>query len=201
MPFPTPATKTNCDAITDDPKQALLTDLATLIDKFNTLLSECSTALLARADAYNYSFPAGTRMLFQQTSAPTGWTKDTTAALNDSALRIVTGAVGSGGSVAFSSASYTPTISGATAAYTLTTTDIPSHNHSTMPIHAAIGGSSAVKWVQALEPGASGGWGLYSNTTGSTGGGGAHSHSAGTLAVSAVTLNLKYNDVIICTKN
>lgn len=44
MAFPTPATKTNCDASTDDPKQALLTDLATLIDKFNALLAAAAAA-------------------------------------------------------------------------------------------------------------------------------------------------------------
>ena len=47
-------------------------------------------------------FPSGTSMLFQQTAAPTGWTKQTTH--NDKALRIVTGSVGTGGSVAFSTA-------------------------------------------------------------------------------------------------
>ena len=51
MGFPTAASKANCDASSDDPKQALLTDLATLIDKFNTLLSECSAALLSKTDA------------------------------------------------------------------------------------------------------------------------------------------------------
>lgn len=44
MPFPTPATKTNCDASTDDPKQALLTDLAQLVDKFNQLLAAAAAA-------------------------------------------------------------------------------------------------------------------------------------------------------------
>jgi hypothetical protein len=47
-------------------------------------------------------FPSGTSMLFQQTSAPTGWTKQTTH--NDKALRIISGTVGTGGSVAFSTA-------------------------------------------------------------------------------------------------
>jgi hypothetical protein len=46
--------------------------------------------------------PSTTRMLFQQTSAPTGWTKETNAAYNDIGLRVVTGAAGSGGTVAFS---------------------------------------------------------------------------------------------------
>ena len=45
-------------------------------------------------------------MLFQQTAAPTGWTKQTTH--NDKALRLQTGTVGTGGSVAFSTAFATP---------------------------------------------------------------------------------------------
>lgn len=44
---------------------------------------------------------AGTRMTFQQTAAPTGWTKDSTH--NNKALRLVTGTVSTGGSTAFTS--------------------------------------------------------------------------------------------------
>lgn len=47
MPMPTAASKSNCDASTDDPKLALLTDLATLIDKFNDLI-----AMRAAASGY-----------------------------------------------------------------------------------------------------------------------------------------------------
>lgn len=84
------------------------------------------------------AFPAGTRMSFQQTSAPTGWTKDTTAGLDNSAMRIVTGSVVNGGSVDFTTAfaSQTPTgsvsissVSGSAGATTLTTPQIPSHAH------------------------------------------------------------------------
>ena len=52
---------------------------------------------------FDNAFPAGTRMLFQQTSAPTGWTK-ITSGVNNHALRVVSGTAGSGGNVAFSSA-------------------------------------------------------------------------------------------------
>lgn len=48
-------------------------------------------------------FPSGTRMLFQQSTAPPGWTKESDAAFNDAAVQIVTGATGTGGSTAFSS--------------------------------------------------------------------------------------------------
>lgn len=49
-------------------------------------------------------FPSGTRMAFQQTTVPTGWTKITDAAYNDAAIKLTTGSVGTGGSAAFSSA-------------------------------------------------------------------------------------------------
>ena len=43
----------------------------------------------------------GSLMLFQQTSAPSGWTKGTSH--NNKALRVVTGTASSGGSTAFTS--------------------------------------------------------------------------------------------------
>ena len=46
------------------------------------------------------AFPSGTKMLFQQTSAPTGWTK-VTSGVHDKALRVVDGTAGSGGTNAF----------------------------------------------------------------------------------------------------
>lgn len=72
------------------------------------------------------AFPSGTRLLFQQTSAPTGWTKDTTATYNDSAIRVTTSTVGTGGADNFSTLFGT---SKSTAGYTLQTADIPAHSH------------------------------------------------------------------------
>ena len=48
-----------------------------------------------------YVFPSGTKMLFQQTAAPTGWTK-ITSGVDNKALRVVSGTAGSGGTNAFS---------------------------------------------------------------------------------------------------
>jgi hypothetical protein len=84
-------------------------------------------------------FDPGTVMIFAQTAAPTGFTKDTGSGDNH-ALRVVTGTVGSGGSVDFSTAfaSQTPSgsvsvsissISGSAGNTTLSTPQIPSHNH------------------------------------------------------------------------
>ena len=49
---------------------------------------------------FDNAFPSGTKMLFQQTSAPTGWTK-VTSGVDNKALRVVSGTAGSGGSNAF----------------------------------------------------------------------------------------------------
>ena len=59
-------------------------------------------------------FPSGTRMIFQQTSAPTGWTKDTSDT-NQRALRVVSGSASSGGSVDFTSAFASRGVSGSIA--------------------------------------------------------------------------------------
>jgi hypothetical protein len=49
----------------------------------------------------NEQFASGTIMLFNQTAAPTGWTKLTST--DNAALRLTTGAVGTGGSTGFTS--------------------------------------------------------------------------------------------------
>lgn len=125
-------------------------------------------------------FAAGTKLSFYQAAAPTGWTKDTTAALNDAILRIVTGSGGTtGGSTAFSTWSAQST-SGAT---TLTTPQIPSHNHS-LPVRSNPGTGNVIT---------GGGGASYSVSSGSSGGGGSHDHP--------LSQNIKYADFIIATKD
>jgi hypothetical protein len=126
------------------------------------------------------AIPSGTRMTFNQTTAPTGWTKDTTAGLNDSIMRIVTGAVSSGGSQAFT------TWNGltATGAHTLITAEMPAHTHSTVVTVAG----GAGYYGGNLSGGAS-----SSNTSTSTGGDGSHTHP--------LTNGIKYNDFIIAAKD
>ena len=142
------------------------------------------------------AFPSGTVMLFVQSTAPTGWTKST--AHNDKALRVVSGSVSSGGSVAFSSAfaSQTPTItlSGLSAgATTLSTAQMPSHSHS------GVVGDSWGYWMSGGDQPPS----PHNKTSiGSTGGGGSHSHSmSGSATSSVITLAVQYVDLIIASKN
>ena len=60
-----------------------------------------TTAYVTTGIANAQAFPSGTKMLFQQTAAPTGWTK-VTSGVDNKALRVVSGTAGSGGTNAFS---------------------------------------------------------------------------------------------------
>ena len=145
------------------------------------------------------AFPAGTKMLFGQTAAPTGWTKITTD--NDAALRIVSGTVGTGGSVGLSTALATPTvtgtIAGSTGAHTLTEAQIPSHRHG---ITTKSNNGVNTFNIEAFQ---------YRNgnqntgeVTNYTGGGGSHSHSlSATFSSGTATINVKYVDTIMASKD
>lgn len=125
MPTPLPATLDFTGAsVTEDGFKAALTDLRAYLAG---LLGTDGVAATARAAlGVAAAFPTGTRMLFQQTSAPTGWTKDTSATYHDSALRIVTGAVSTGGADAFTATFGT---SKSTAGHAITVAQMPSHAH------------------------------------------------------------------------
>ena len=140
------------------------------------------------------AFDAGTIIIFGQTAAPTGWTKDTTN-FNNSALRVVTGTASTGGTVDFTTAFTSQAVSGSvgtSGATTLSTTQIPSHNHS----------SGVVGGTQMQNAGACTGFvNVASGSTGSTGGGGSHTHTGGTFTGTAINLAVKYVDVIRATKD
>ena len=92
----------------------------------NAQISAESYAKSQAQDAKDYALgliPSGTRMLFQQSNAPSGWTKDTTQ--DNKALRVVSGAVGSGGSLGFTSAFANRNVSDTA----LDTDQIPGHTH------------------------------------------------------------------------
>jgi hypothetical protein len=78
-------------------------------------------------------FDSGTLMLFQQTAAPTGWTKQATH--NDKALRVVSGTASSGGSTVFSSIFAPRTISQA---------NLPNVALSSSGLSLSVGGVAAI---------------------------------------------------------
>lgn len=141
----------------------------------NTLTLPIVTAELS-------AFPAGTVMLFQQTAAPTGWTKLTTH--NDKALRVVSGTAANGGTTVFSTAFGGSAVSGAT---TLTTTQIPAHTHTVSnPIQVYLaGGGAAYSRLSSQDA-------TDTRTSSSAGGGGSHTHTL---------YNVQYVDVIFASKN
>ena len=135
--------------------------------------------------------PQGTKMIFKQTAAPLNWTKQT--ASNDVGLRLVSGTVGTGGTVAFDTcfASKTPTITMTNAAVTLTISHLASHSH---PIPYDGNQNNANEWTEK--------WSTVHQYTGigQNGGDTAHTHS-NTAASAAVDLNVSYVDVIIAEKD
>lgn len=149
--------------------------------------------------------PSGTKMLFQQSAAPVGWTKDTVH--NNKALRVVTGSVVNGGSVAFSTAFANKAVSGSVGDTTLAASQMPSHTHTPQVYSGVSGGSSkgatsqlpgwtySAQNVSATAPG----WRNIPNTrilsAGSTG---AHGHS---FSGTSINLDVQYVDLIIATKN
>ena len=137
------------------------------------------------------AFPSGTVMLFVQSSAPTGWTKST--AHNDKALRVVSGSVSSGGSVAFSTAFASRSVTGSVGATTLSTTQIPAHAHN-------ISGyaDTSVTPYGIAGVGRGGGPLVVTQASANAGGGGSHTHS---FTGDAINMAVQYVDVIICTKN
>lgn len=77
--------------------------------------------------AADAKFATGTAIMFQQSTAPTGWTKATTH--DNKALRVVSGAVSSGGSVDFTTAFSSKSVSGTIGGTAITTAQMPAHNH------------------------------------------------------------------------
>jgi hypothetical protein len=168
------------------------------IDIVPYVQSAYNQANTATTNASNASFPAGTALLFQQTAAPTGWTKVTTH--NDKALRLVSGTVGTGGSVAFSAAFASQSVSGSVGATTLSESQIPGHSHSFTDYYFAEVGGSYSSGLAGSNQGNdfdNSAFGL-SNATNNTGGGGSHTHG---FSGTAINLAVNYVDVIIATKN
>lgn len=150
-------------------------------------------------------FPSGTRMVFQQTAAPAGWTKDTSH--NNKAFRVVSGTVGSGGSVDFS------TVFGRTATdgHTLTTAQLAAHSHSgsavsngahTHNIQFTLGVASS----NSLDGRAA--TGDAASRSGYVDSNGAHTHNlsinnagSGNAHTHNINLQVKYVDLIIAEKD
>jgi len=144
-------------------------------------------------------FVSGTRMTFNQTNAPTGWTKDTST--NNAGFRLVSGSVSSGGTEDFTTAFSSSTavtvssISGSAGATTLTTPQIPSHSHTINQFDGSGSPGTRIAKSSSVQN-------VETSSTSSTGGGGSHTHPFSFSSGSGtVNLAIKYVDLIIAQKN
>tara|TARA_R100001129_G_scaffold15189_2_gene10045 strand:+ start:914 stop:1984 length:1071 start_codon:yes stop_codon:yes gene_type:complete len=173
-------------------------------------------------------FPSGTKQVFYQASAPTGWTQDTASGLSEAVMSVVTGTGGgTGGSTAYfssflattdksgaqPSAPVTGSVSGTVGPTTLSTPTIASHNH---PLSFANSDPDRTEPQDRLtDIGNPDRWNAAQNASGGpnavtpAGGGGAHSHPfsgslSGATADVSVTVpaaDVKYANVIIAAKD
>lgn len=152
--------------------------------------------------------PAGTKMVFVQAAAPTGWTIDTTASYNTAGLRIVTGGGGgaTGGSTdAFTAHTHSVPSHGHghsmyVAGHTLTVAEMPWHTHTITGDAMYEGGSGAITTGNMDYPAA------VVDTTDGTGGSQPHAHGLGGGVYDAAGMTTgsfapKYVNCIVCVKS
>lgn len=172
-------------------------------------------------------FTSGTKMLFNQTAAPSGWTKDTSH--TDTAIRVTDGTVSSGGTNGFidrltngtPAGTIASSASGSVDSTTLSVNTIPSHDH--YAVYSGTNpGLSTVDTTGSVVTGPAAGSpdGQFAYTlqkkgtnkanvgpTSTKGNTGSHTHNLAAMSVtstftgSALALNVKYIDVIVATKN
>lgn len=176
-------------------------------------------SIQARADG----FPAGTKMLFQQTTAPTGWTKVTTG-IDNRALRVVTGNVGAAGANPFTGSFNSTVNTVAAGAHNHTVSVSPalvpaaalgSHTHTNRRHSFTYNPDDSTNLVGfnplgALEASTNTSF-LRSATfangaaTFATGGNGTHTHGASTAPhaghAHGFNLNVLHIDIIVATRN
>ena len=144
------------------------------------------------------SFPSGTKMLFVQSSAPTGWTKQT--GFDNRALRLVSSGSlggGGGGSNGFSNVfnNSVSTSGGSVSNHTLSVSQIPSHNH-TFSINNEY--NQLFYPNQGIVARGENKSGIDTYSTSNTGSGSSHNHG---FSNPSLNLNVSYVDVIYASKD
>ncbi len=145
----------------------------------NDVLSSGGPAANPAWAARTAEFGPGTRMLFNQSVAPTGWTKS--IAVNDAGIRVVSGSVGTVAGTPFSTV-FAQTAVGNT---TLSVAQMPSHGHTT---NAPVNAGTQSDLTPGSVIGVSG-----TAVVNANGGSTSHTHS--------IQLQLAYVDVIIASKD
>lgn len=159
-------------------------------------------------------FASGTRLMFQQATAPLGWTLENRAEYNNSALRLVTGAPTVGGVNAFSTVfNSTFNVDG----HAVTVNEMPFHGHTGSGSTSADGNHTHTVTITAGQEWDSGGPNINKSTdttstqafTYTTAAAGVHAHTVSVTVngaggnqphIHGLTANLKFVDFILATK-
>lgn len=163
------------------------------------------TAAIAASSAAS-GFPAGTRMVFQQNLAPTGWTKETAAAYGDAVFRNYSGTYSAtGGAQSFATKMTTNTIAtsgGSVTNASITEAQTGAHKH----LHGNRTGGGAVIpnfYGQVTDASAVGTQSVSAQTkrnyTSTQGSGSVHGH--GFTQPALVAMNIKYIGTIVAQKD
>ena len=151
----------------------------------------------------NSDFPSGTKVLFRQTAAPVGWTKDTT--YTNAALRVTSGSI-------TEQATAGKEFSTLFASRTISEANLPAHTHAAGTLATASDGAHTHSYTnpQVGSNGTSAGGGTsQANVTtngGTTTSNGAHTHTitGSTASVgsgTAMAFDVNFVDVIIATRD
>ena len=201
-----------------------------VIEEWLSWLSDPATGLINPSviPSLGSAIPTGTAAVWQQTNAPTGWTKVTTH--NNKAFQLTTGTASSGGTVAFTTAFtlHTPTgtigntvDTGTVGGTAVSTSQIPSHTHTfttnTTGDHShgvqngggTLGGSGSGNTVASTNTATTGSAGAHTHTgtTAAAGSGATHTHTytgnshGHTFTGTGIDLRVQYVDFIIATKD
>lgn len=144
---------------------------------------------------------AGTTMLFQSSTAPTNWTKDTTH--NNKILRVVSGNASFGGGSPFTSILTTIDPPSSAQDYALTSTQNATHGHTvtypgygTVNVFRNVAGGQVIQGTGTNFPFAP--TFLEINPSNTVGQGQPHNHS---ISTGAMDFAVKYVDIILAYKN
>jgi hypothetical protein len=149
----------------------------------------------------NNGFPSGTKILFRQTAAPVGWTKDTT--YTNAALRVTSGTISE-------QATAGKEFSTLFASRTIAEANLPSHTHSFSGTTSSDGAHThtydALNTTSTHPTGSGSTEARGSISSSTTSSGGAHTHTvSGTTGATgsgtAMAFDVNFVDVIIATRD
>lgn len=174
--------------------------------QLSSATNSTSETLAATPKAVHAAFniiPSGTRMLFQQSAAPSGWTKETGSGYNNAALRTVTGNIanktnGKAFTTCMAAGRTSTSVAGGGTVgnKSLSVAMLAAHTHTVANVpnswkHLVDGDDVGFQGIQSFA----------TKTSSSTGSGSAHNHSfSGTAHSHKLDLDINYIDCIIAKK-